>query len=168
MLLANCFMTCNSIANFATFCILHAACLHNCCKQLYCQKACWQMLINLLHILSCMHSPSTDSHVERCTQQLSGSFPALSQIHDLMHNNVMLYRPLSAASAQQTPQQQEPPRASWGRPGAPGTGTMADLLKRPPPAATAPPPEGQLPPSAPSEKQVRHTDTHTPSIFCTV
>ena len=58
------------------------------------------------------------------------------------------------ASTTSVPPQPEPVRQSWGRPGAPGTGTMADLLKRPPPAATAPPPDGQLPPSAPDEKQV--------------
>lgn len=68
-----------------------------------------------------------------------------------------LYRPTtSPAVASTTPllPHPEPVRPSWGRPGAPGTGTMADLLKRPPPAATAPPPDGQLPPSAPDEKQV--------------
>ena len=62
----------------------------------------------------------------------------------------------AASSSTPLPPHPEPARPSWGRPGAPGTGTMADLLKRPPPAATAPPPDGQLPPSAPDEKQVLH------------
>lgn len=68
-----------------------------------------------------------------------------------------LHRPTTSpavASTTPLPPHPEPVRPSWGRPGAPGTGTMADLLKRPPPAATAPPADGQLPPSAPDEKQV--------------
>ena len=103
-------------------------------------------------------------NLHRCQRpRLLGKFPNTADFLQCILTVVLessarrLGRPTTSpavASTTPLPPHPEPVRPSWGRPGAPGTGTMADLLKRPPPAATAPPPDGQLPPSAPDEKQV--------------